>query len=306
MNDDTLVKEEELDLLEIIHRGVSYWNDWLQKNPNVKPALAKADFQQFDLRGADLRWADLRGANLKRADLREADLRAADLRGANLEGADLRGADVEYTVIERGQLREARYNEVDLIRPIFLRRGFSIFTEDDSIEEAEALFSSARTFAESLGFEFVYATDWHKGSLWKGISAAIKKLVGHEAVIGRAEIAEHIFVGHKDLETTVELANAAAKLESAFGDKKGAVALDLGLFIFLKKSDDGGTYFKRLSVDERILLNNDPSLLRCPDLLFDSIRDMKQVRAKDVVLHVKDECSSERTGQHTSRADVVG
>jgi hypothetical protein len=88
--------------LKIIRQGVDAWNEWRQKNPELKPDLRKANFREACLRkanlsGADLTDADLRGAQLEGAELGGADmwnaiLSHANLSGANLSKADLRGA----------------------------------------------------------------------------------------------------------------------------------------------------------------------------------------------------------------------
>ena len=80
-------------------------------------------------------------------------------------------------------------------------------------------------------------------------------------------------------------------LENAFKGKKGAIAIDLGLFIFLRKSSrdgDGAVYFKRLTVEERALLDSDPKLLRNPDQLFHSIKDMKKTQAAKELVQLGD------------------
>ena len=65
--------------LDILKQGSQIWNDWREKNPDVKP----------DLRGADLHEGHLRGANLRGADLTAANLVSVDLSGANLSEARL-------------------------------------------------------------------------------------------------------------------------------------------------------------------------------------------------------------------------
>jgi hypothetical protein len=70
--------------VNIIRQGVDAWNEWRQKNPELKP---------------DLREAHFKGAYLREVDLREADLRAAYLYGANLEGANLSGADLRGALL---------------------------------------------------------------------------------------------------------------------------------------------------------------------------------------------------------------
>jgi len=85
--------------LQIIRQGVHVWNEWRQKNPELKP---------------DLREAHFKGADLREADLREANLRAAYLYGANLEGANLSGADLWDAVLCHANLHRANLSKADL------------------------------------------------------------------------------------------------------------------------------------------------------------------------------------------------
>ncbi|MBD2625446.1 pentapeptide repeat-containing protein [Trichormus variabilis] len=137
--------------LAILKRGVEVWNQWRDKNQNIrfnleyryfdvddlskansmKANLSNADLSNADLSNADLRDADLRFANLSNADLRFADLRFADLRFANLSnaklsdakleaadlsGANLRGANLRYVYLDGAKLRGANLELVDISR----------------------------------------------------------------------------------------------------------------------------------------------------------------------------------------------
>ena len=98
----------------------------------------------------------------------------------------------------------------------------------------------------------------------------------------RVKVAENVLLGQYDRETTIALANAVVHLENAFKGKKGAIVMDLGLFIFLRKPSrdgDGAIYFKRLTVEDRALLDSDPKLLGKPERLFNSIKGMKKTQA---------------------------
>ncbi len=79
-----MAKPEHLDKLK---EGVESWNMWRHNNPEIVPALWRADLEEANLRGAKLRGADLRGANLWGADFDRTDLKRADLEGANLRAA---------------------------------------------------------------------------------------------------------------------------------------------------------------------------------------------------------------------------
>ena len=80
--------------LAVLKRGVEAWNQWRQKNPEVRPDLGRAKLARANLRGADLSGADLSGADLSGADLSGANLTWADLSRADLSGADLSGANL--------------------------------------------------------------------------------------------------------------------------------------------------------------------------------------------------------------------
>jgi uncharacterized protein YjbI with pentapeptide repeats len=130
--------------------GVTSWNPWRIKHPNLSPDLVAAELRwaylpgidfsrtsleravlhgaimdKSDLRGANLTEADLSyarlsdalldeavlsRANLRGTDLRGSKLRNTDLRGANLREADLRGADLSGAALDGVDLNTAHYN----------------------------------------------------------------------------------------------------------------------------------------------------------------------------------------------------
>lgn len=118
-----MANEEHLSLLR---QGTAIWNEWRERNPEIKPDLDRADFtdadlsiadlHKTDLRGAKLRKTDLRGANLSEADLTEADLGLANLRRANLCRANFSKASLEATNLREAMLAEANLSCSDLYR----------------------------------------------------------------------------------------------------------------------------------------------------------------------------------------------
>lgn len=65
----------------------------------------------------------------------------------------------------------------------------------------------------------------------------------------------------------------------------------MGLFVYLRKSSrdgDGAMYFKRLTVEERALLDSQPDLIRNPERLFDSIKDMKKPQNLHELIELED------------------
>jgi hypothetical protein len=99
-----LMANEEL--LKILRQGVDAWNEWRQKNPDVR---------RPDLHGAYLSGADLSRANLLKANLLETDLSQADLSHANLRQAYLSG-DLREAYLSGADLSEAALDETRLIR----------------------------------------------------------------------------------------------------------------------------------------------------------------------------------------------
>ncbi|MBW2467019.1 MAG: toll/interleukin-1 receptor domain-containing protein [Deltaproteobacteria bacterium] len=83
--------------MDIIKRGVDYWNTWRFNNSHVQPSLSEAG----------LHMAYLNKANLRRADLSDAGLRLAEMIEANLEGADLYLANLSEANLRRANLKEA-------------------------------------------------------------------------------------------------------------------------------------------------------------------------------------------------------
>ncbi len=90
--------------VEILKRGVEYWNNWRKENPDITPDLSWAT-----LTGLKLDHINLHGTNLKLAFCRECSFRSADLKSANLYGtnfqnASMEGANLEDSILEGAHL----------------------------------------------------------------------------------------------------------------------------------------------------------------------------------------------------------
>jgi uncharacterized protein YjbI with pentapeptide repeats len=118
----------------LLKQGVTAWNAWRDKSPEVHVDLSGADLSKANLSKADLSNANLSGADFDQAHLFEANLGGSDLRKANLAGtnlgmanfskadlggalfycADLWGANFSGANLSGGQLIAARLVETDL------------------------------------------------------------------------------------------------------------------------------------------------------------------------------------------------
>lgn len=110
--------------LAILKQGVKVWNEWREKNDDIRPELRwatmsgdifyGANFSYADLNGGQLSGAGLNGVDFSYADLSEAQFIAAELTGANLSYADLSYADLGRADLSRANLHGADLNYADL------------------------------------------------------------------------------------------------------------------------------------------------------------------------------------------------
>lgn len=260
----------------------------------VRAHLAKADLKGANLERANLHGANLEGANLEGANLKGTFLLRADLRGARLDGVDFQRTNLREANLEGVNLDWVDFRDSNLEGAIFQDETFRIFTENDSVEDANELFHAATKFLKELGISIREDSGWRPGSLKRKASTFVRGVFNFLKVGDRAAVAEDVFLGKQDIQTTVELTKAVVELEKAFEGKKGAIAIHTGLFIFLRKGSDdgdGAVFFKRLTVDERALLDRDPTLLEDPERLFITIKDMKKISASQTAQSAAPETS---------------
>lgn len=117
--------------------------------------------------------------------------------------------------------------------------------------------------------------------------SAVQKRLSGKHVSDRASIAEDVLFGNASSSDT-EAVLAVAQLTTALCNNKCAGVVDAGVFIFFKaKAEDGDfqIFYKRLTVRERALLNDQPSILRDPYSLLeklDKARQLDQDRATEL------------------------
>jgi hypothetical protein len=93
-----------------LKEGVTTWNGWRKKYPDVAPDLSSVLLGEVDLFEADLSGANLCGAGFDGAQLGFADLTGADLTGARFNHANLGQAK-----LGRAKLRSATFNSSRLL-----------------------------------------------------------------------------------------------------------------------------------------------------------------------------------------------
>lgn len=90
--------------LKVFRRGVTSWNKWRDKNPDVIPELT----------GIELDTENLDGINLSQADLRGVILKAVTLNNSLLENANLEGAALKHVSFLSSNLRNANFSKANL------------------------------------------------------------------------------------------------------------------------------------------------------------------------------------------------
>jgi TIR domain/Pentapeptide repeats (8 copies) len=99
-----------------LRQGVTNWNAWREKHPEILPDLSDIRLDRICLAKANLAEANFAKTFLRGTDLRKADLRKADLRGTFLDDADLSEADLRDTIF-----REAHLPKVNLYRALLTK-----------------------------------------------------------------------------------------------------------------------------------------------------------------------------------------
>jgi len=107
----TVLKGNEI--VEILEKGVDYWNDWRNQNRIEKPDLRNSNLIDLNLEGVNLKNTDLSGAVLTQANLRNADLSGANLSNTTLAGTILSGANLEQTIFDEADLRSTNFADLD-------------------------------------------------------------------------------------------------------------------------------------------------------------------------------------------------
>mgnify|MGYP002382178563 CR=1 FL=1 len=138
----------------ILKQGVEVWNQWREKNPEIRP-----DLYDVYLPGAPLSGVNLRGAFLNNADLRSVDLREANLTNAVLIEADMRGASLREANLSFAELMDARMSKTNLCSASFSNAVLS-----NTVLSGAAL-RNARLPSADLSGAYLYYTDLRSADL---------------------------------------------------------------------------------------------------------------------------------------------
>jgi hypothetical protein len=136
----------------------------------------------------------------------------------------------------------------------------------------------------------------------KRIIFSLRRFVSRRDVMEKAEIVQDVLFGHATVDVDEKVVNMTATLVTSLSGNASAAVVDTGLFIFIKIPDGAGSHqilAKRLTVDDRRILNNDPTLISQPQAILQRIKDAKQIE-KDRLAYMK-EISDRKTGRRGKR-----
>lgn len=100
--------------LQILEKGIEFWNQWREEYSDISPDLQSANLGGRDLCEANFSGANLNQANLSRTFIRWANLSKAQLVKTQLTGTDLSGTNLEHVDLNQANLQGATIRWVDL------------------------------------------------------------------------------------------------------------------------------------------------------------------------------------------------
>lgn len=88
----------------------------------------------------------------------------------------------------------------------------------------------------------------------------------------KVKVAEQMLFDSVSIKIDQQIADSTAKLAEAFCKNSIPGVVDTGIFLFVKVPDENGKFrifAKRLNIQERMRLNDEPNLLDVPENLLD-------------------------------------
>ncbi len=196
--------------LELLKQGITAWNEWREKHPEICP--------------------DLSGANLSKANLEEANLSKANLRGINLSKARLERANLSESHLEEANLSEAHLEEANLTRAsleksnligIYLEKSTLIETNLRKAQLIGAHLNEASLFQAQLKNVDLFMAQLERTNLVKANLKGAKLIQTH---LEEANLSEAHLEGAELIEVFLE----KAKLKGTYLDKARLEKVSIG------------------------------------------------------------------------------
>jgi hypothetical protein len=175
--------------------------------------------------------------------------------------------------------RERSENEFSDALDIKKLSGSSVVS-DEIENEIENMIKINTKSIDWLGYEPSKKSPLNQGSWWQRTIYVIKNTVSHEGVQDRAKAVEDALFGAK----VVMDQRAAEMISDVVGaltkSKAKSALIDAGKFLFIKTIDDSGEpsiYVKKITLDDRIIIDENPEILRKPDAIIKKLDQIKKI-----------------------------
>lgn len=123
--------------LNILKRGVTSWNKWREKHPDIIPVLAGIELSHFDLDRINLDGADLRGIKLSNINSRSSSYQMVDLRYAYLNQVYFFNSNFSQADISRAEVRFTYFNDSRLFKANLYKSKLSkVYLNSANLSEA--------------------------------------------------------------------------------------------------------------------------------------------------------------------------
>lgn len=152
----------------------------------------------------------------------------------------------------------------------------SLFVGEGTLNESAKVAKNLYSFLEALGYK-IDADDGFKQGSWKkrfGFDFLNKN--SKEKIENKVKIAEDVFYGRISSDTDEKLLMAISNLIKSL-DNVDNVVIDAGPFLLFKMrkhDDDSSVFVKRLTLEERSLINKNPELLDKPEVLLMRLKSL--------------------------------
>jgi DNA-directed RNA polymerase specialized sigma subunit len=153
----------------------------------------------------------------------------------------------------------------------------SIYIDSDNADQIIDSITSLKNLVDSLGFDICHEFDAERGSFFKGFWSKSKEIISSEEFQKRLAEAEHALklktITEKQSEIDKNQAEAVSNVIKA-NENVPNFAIRLGSLLIVKVTENGQTPYvvaTNLSIEEMILLEKNPYLLRSPSDILDRL-----------------------------------
>jgi hypothetical protein len=174
--------------------------------------------------------------------------------------------------------------------------GLRSFIQSGSRDDAAELLQRARLLAEEFGYEIAEMQELQSGSWIQKTVIRWKGILSKPEVLERASAVEDLLFGHGNIDIDKKVVEMTASLVSALKESSSAAVIDSGLFLFIKLPDGEGSFHilaKRLTLRDRAVLNEDPTIVQTPAKALRRLKDARKVsseRIRSLELALAEKC----------------